>query len=547
MAEIVVLDGEIELTEVIDGEATEVIVTGGGGGIIPTGTINITENGLYSVYTYANADVEVEGLVPTGTLNIAENGSYEVTEYANVDVGVYPSLQSKTVTPTEQEQAVLPDSNYYGLSDVTVRPIPEEYIIPSGTITLDRNGLFNISGYANADIGVYPVLQRKSATPTEQEQVVEADSQYYGLSAVTVNAIPSQYIVPSGSLNITENGTFNVRDKATAIVNVPDLYGNTLKETLDGTLTELSNTPSGLYSIKPYAFCTPIYVPDGYTQVEYVSSTTSVDFQLDTGIFTDGVIEAELVARGNATPGNSQIVFSSGTGGNAGTWFGSSSNNLWAFGAAEEARSTIPYTTKITAYLKTWRDTVNHIRATVVGGGRTETISRDGASTASMSNIVLFATATSGVVTQLTSLYGSNARIYSCKIWKDGILVANYVPCQNAEGIYGLYDTVRQMFTAINNRLTGGSAVTPIPSEVGALQTVDLPSSVVEIGDYAFYNNDLSSLTLRAEQVVSLGENALAHTPIASGTGYIYVPSDLLSAYQSAADWAEYTSQIRAI
>ena len=36
-------------------------------------------------------------------------------------------------------------------------------------------------------------LQTKSATPTEQTQVIEADSGSFGLSSVTVNPIPTNY------------------------------------------------------------------------------------------------------------------------------------------------------------------------------------------------------------------------------------------------------------------------------------------------------------------------------------------------------------------
>ena len=50
------------------------------------------------------------------------NGSGTVSGAAG---GGNYNLQSKTVTPTKLQQNVTPDSGYYGLSDVTVAPIPE--------------------------------------------------------------------------------------------------------------------------------------------------------------------------------------------------------------------------------------------------------------------------------------------------------------------------------------------------------------------------------------------------------------------------------------
>lgn len=52
------------------------------------------------------------------------NGSGTVSGVAG---GGNYSLQGKTITPTKSQQSVTPDSGYYGLSEVTVGAIPENY------------------------------------------------------------------------------------------------------------------------------------------------------------------------------------------------------------------------------------------------------------------------------------------------------------------------------------------------------------------------------------------------------------------------------------
>ena len=65
-------------------------------------------------------------------------------------------------------------------------------------------------------------FQEKEVTPTKEIQEIKADQQYDGLSKVVVNAIPDEYIIPNGEINISQNGTYDVTEKANAIVNIPE-------------------------------------------------------------------------------------------------------------------------------------------------------------------------------------------------------------------------------------------------------------------------------------------------------------------------------------
>lgn len=68
---------------------------------------------------------------------------------------------------------------------------------------------------------VEAVLQEKSVTPTKSAQSVVPDSGYDGLSKVNVGAIPADYVIPSGTKNITENGTHDVKAYESVVVEVP--------------------------------------------------------------------------------------------------------------------------------------------------------------------------------------------------------------------------------------------------------------------------------------------------------------------------------------
>lgn len=106
------------------------------------------------------------------------------------------NLQTKTVTPSGSTQNITKDSSYDALGQVTVNPIPSNYIIPTGTIQISGNGTYDVSAYATAEASFASTInnQNKSVTPTESQQTISADSGYTGLGTVTVGAISNTYV-----------------------------------------------------------------------------------------------------------------------------------------------------------------------------------------------------------------------------------------------------------------------------------------------------------------------------------------------------------------
>ena len=120
----------------------------------------------------------------------------------------------------------------------------ESYTIPAGY----HNGSGTVKGVSGG--GNYN-LQAKSVTPTKEQQSVTPDQGYYGLSGVTVGAIPENYQDVSATTaapgDVTANKVFIDADGVTQAGTMPD--NGAVEKVLDATTGNQEYTvPAGKHS-----------------------------------------------------------------------------------------------------------------------------------------------------------------------------------------------------------------------------------------------------------------------------------------------------------
>ena len=144
-----------------------------------------------------------------------------------------------------------------------------------------RKAIDKANNLPDANAPAEIVLQSKTVTPTKSAQEVTADSEYTALEKVTVEAIPSEYIVPSGTKEIAENGTHDVSAYASVNVNVESSGGgdDVAGAIVDKTIVEFINNKAS--SVGEYVFrsCTKLQtvdVPNATSVGQYAFTTCSV-------------------------------------------------------------------------------------------------------------------------------------------------------------------------------------------------------------------------------------------------------------------------------
>ena len=106
---------------------------------------------------------------------------------------IEPPLEDLEVIPTKEQQT-FNHENSYGYDNVVINPIPDEYIIPDGTLPITENTTYDVRRFARVSASVHPApnLQDKELTINENgTHKITADDEFDGLNevSVTVNAI----------------------------------------------------------------------------------------------------------------------------------------------------------------------------------------------------------------------------------------------------------------------------------------------------------------------------------------------------------------------
>ena len=225
--------------------------------------------------------------------NVKEGESYTIPAgYHNgsgtvkgVSGGGNYNLQTKSVTPTKEQQSITPDQGYYGLSGVTVGAIPENYQDVSATtaapgdvlankVFIDADGVTQagtmpdngaVSKVLDATAGnqeytvpagkhsgtgkVAIVLETKTATPAEAAQDI-TPTKGKVLGKVTVDAIPEKYKdvsgVTAGAADVLD-GKFIVLADGSKVEGTMANNG-AIAKTIDGLTQTSADIPAGYTS-----------------------------------------------------------------------------------------------------------------------------------------------------------------------------------------------------------------------------------------------------------------------------------------------------------
>lgn len=329
-----------EMVEAVDGIDTS------GGGITPSGNIDITQAGVTDVTNYATATVPETAVIDNGIngdfstisgvrkwnaiawFDYSQNGMVEGgINYATKTIRYNAVASGTTITPTTSSQTV-GGADYMMEGAVTVSAVPSasfftgadgDFFTESGvrvfkvipftdldTSEGDVEGFISDGTHQLGDPLVYSVVSATTVTPTESAQTVGGINHMME-GAVTVNAIPSNYV---GS-GITQRSSTDLTVSGATVTAPAGYYGSSASKAVASGSATAAATISG----------TAATVSTG-TNTLTLSKTVSNTPQVTAGYVASGTagnssvsLTANVTTKGTATitPTTSNQTIASGT------------------------------------------------------------------------------------------------------------------------------------------------------------------------------------------------------------------------------------------
>ena len=200
-----------------------------------SGLITATASGTSSITPAVS-----EGYISTGTAGTVTVSGSNTSQLS--------TQAAATITPSTVSQTAVA-AGKYTTGAITVDPIPSQYIVPSGTVSLTANGAYDVSQYASASVSVpldatYSVSTSLSnvTSSNDDTKVIAGNSFYMDLTPAS-GALIDSVTVTMGGVDVTDqvfkpgttekavtaNGTYNASsDNASGyskvVVNVPNSY-----------------------------------------------------------------------------------------------------------------------------------------------------------------------------------------------------------------------------------------------------------------------------------------------------------------------------------
>ena len=531
---------------------------------------SVTPNAAGFTVTPDSSYYGLSQVVVSGNANLTASNIKSGVSIFGITGSYAPSLQTKTVTPNAAGFNVIPDTGYYGLSQVTISgnanltssniksgvsifgvtgsyapALQSKTVTPNAagfTVTNDTGyyGLsqVNITGESNLTsenikAGVYmwniigsyaPSLQKKTTNPTQAGLEVTPDSGYYGLSKVTING-DSNFTAANIACGVTIWGVIGTHqggsseDLTAEITNYRDL-SNTQANTITNIISNLQNKTG----------TTDHTLEDQLLKGSPSSSSDRLDYENNRLTSAKTFTFAATKTLRSVTMANIQAI------------------PQYCCAYCDNMTTAIfPNATSIGSYAFTNCFSLTTIDLSKILTIGTNAFIRCNSMTqislpnaTSIANSYIFA-----YCNHVTSVYIPKITTLGAEAFNGCTLLTDVdLPNITATNTYSFYQC---------NHLT--SITLPKVANVAnqafryctALESFEGP--VTNLWYLAFGNCALTNLTLTNTTTVCAlkSTNAFANTPIASGTGNIYVPSSLVDSYKAASNWSTYASQIYAI